>query len=804
MVSLRSTHTLFYHDPLLRVNPRLRYRPPRANPFSSSLIPPLSPFNGIYFVTLGKFLSSLIMKRLFVMAAAALLATSAWAQYKINPAGMRAVSEAKAARSAAVRSTVGFVTLAEGQTAEDLEGVKQVYGVENGVALVEFALGDAERIAEQPGVKRLTFSNMLKPMLDKARPASTVNYVQTDLNKELGATFDGSGVLVGLVDEGLDPNHVNFMDPTTGKSRVKRVWRLDTDDNNQATVLEYATEVGIAGFTTDKSSATHGTHVAGIMAGAYNGMGEIMQAAGGSKWDKTDGKVPYYGVATGADMAMAGGTLVDAAVMLGVQKIVDYAAEVGKPAVVNLSLGSTMGPHDGTDAFSQYMAGLGQKSIICISAGNEGQSNVSLQHRFAGAGDELKTFLSGYSGNAGVADAWGANSTPFDATFVLYDKNTGRTVYSKKLEGKAAGAAVIIGTQNHTEQGWQHNTYFDQAFEDSFIQLYSEVCPDNQRFNIYTYYDLTNKSTNTNLVPGLIYSGPAGVDINVWDFCQDGEFTGNGVNGWSDGNPSQSINGMACGNNILVVGSYISRDMWPVFAGYQLWYGEEYNEQHPVGTVSPFTSYGTTFQGRKLPDFCAPGEGVVSSFSTYYVNTELDGATDDMSASAESTVNDKGRQNYWHVLQGTSMASPYVAGMAALMLQAKPDLKVAEVKDLISRTAMAQTGRTEAEIMQWGAGRVDAFMAMCELLGKSSISALDAETRERLKLVLWGSSLSVVLDGEESLTATLYNMNGAAVASAAGGSEGTVVSTAGVPAGVYVVVVRGKSGLVITEKVRID
>lgn len=742
------------------------------------------------------------MKRFFAVAAAALMVGSAWAQFKINPAGLRAVSEAKASRAEVSRPVVGFVTLAEGQEAEALEGVSKVYGTENGVALVEFALGNAERVAEQEGVKRLTFGNMLRPMLDKARPASGVTQVQTDPGDVLGATFDGTGVIVGLVDHGLDPNNVNFMDQATGKSRVKRVWKLDTDDNNKASVLEYATESAISNFTTDAPEATHGTHVTGIMAGSYNGMGRVAvekETATAITSEVVDGKVPFYGVAPGADIVMAGGSLAEAAVMLGVQKIVDYAAEAGKPAVVNLSLGTTMGPHDGTDAFSKYMAGLGMKSIICISAGNEGQADVSLQHKFASTSDQLKTFLAGYSGEIGVADAWGDDSTPFDVTFVLYDKNTGRNVYSKKLEGKAAGNVVIIGTDNHTETGWQHNAYFDQAFEDSFIQLYSEVSPDNNRFNIYIYYDLTNKSTNTNLVPGLIYSGKTGTNINVWDYCGgDGAgFASNGVAGWSKGNASQSINGMACGANIIVVGSYISRIIWPVLGG-----GFYRFTDLKVGTVSAFTSYGSTFQGRKLPEFCAPGQGVVSSISKYYVDGGNEN-TAEMSASAQSSVNGKERENYWMQMTGTSMASPYVAGTAALLLQAKPDLKVSDIKSLLTRTADAETGNNAIEAAQWGAGRVNAFKAMTELLGKSAISGIEGDTLERLKLEMSGSTLKVILDGEETVAASLYGLNGGVVATATGGAEGAVVSTAGVPAGVYVVVAKGGSGLIITEKIQI-
>ena len=108
---------------------------------------------------------------------------------------------------------------------------------------------------------------------------------------------------------------------------------------------------------------------------------------------KTEGNVPFYGVATGADLAFSCGELYDANVINGVQKIIDYAKEQGQAAVINLSLGDNIGPHDGTDDMSQALARMGSEAIICIAAGNEGGDNISISKDFTADETTLKTSL---------------------------------------------------------------------------------------------------------------------------------------------------------------------------------------------------------------------------------------------------------------------------------------------------------------------------------------------------------------------------------------------------------------------------
>ncbi len=95
------------------------------------------------------------------------------------------------------------------------------------------------------------------------------------------------------------------------------------------------------------------------------------------------------------------------------------------------------------------------------------------------------------------------------------------------------------------------------------------------------------------------------------------------------------------------------------------------------------------------PDVVAPG---VSTFSTVpeYINSPKEGI--DYSSAYAS-------------LSGTSMATPHVAGVAALLLQSHPDYTVADVKAALMNTADPLKGRMY-NVNEVGAGRVDAYEAV--------------------------------------------------------------------------------------------
>lgn len=747
----------------------------------------------------------MIIMRHFIIAlavgAAALWPADGSSQSKINPAGLRVVETVKAeGGSRSTARVLTIVRLADGATASQLEaeeGVK-VLAARAGMAIVEVGVDQVEALAARPEVATVSFGNEARPTLDEARPASMVNKVlngSTDPDMDY-KNYRGTGVVLGMMDNGLDPNHVNFMNLDQTASRVKRVWRISMLNDEDATSTDYTTETAIRNFTTDDKSTTHATHVAGIMGGAYNKSGQVA-IANPTQANLTvtmTRNVPYYGVAPDADLALGCGSLAEPCILLAGENLLNYAKEVGKPAVFNLSVGSTMGPHDGTDLFSSYLASMGEDMTICIASGNDGASNVSLQHDFTAASPTLRTFIAGSNPQGTVIDTWGADSRAYTLAFVIYDKKKGEIVYSYPVSSPTTSGFVTIATQNYTNAGYVHNSVFESAFDDSYVMIYAGVDPNNKRYNVYTYVKLTTKTGNTDLVPGLVYTGAAGVSIDSWIFGVSSTGSnmafGGGVDGWTAGNPSESINGMACGENVIAVGSYVSRNRWPTMSGYYYTYGQGVD----VGTVSDFTSYGSTFGGKQLPDLCAPGEGVVSSYSTYYVESQnVD--TKMMSASATSTVNGKERTNWWHVDQGTSMAAPYMSGVAALLLSADPTMTPAEVKTLAVESAKWEHARNSKEVIQWGAGRLNAYEAMRRALGKpAAIGDVAADADSRMLIDHRPGEVRVAMAGERGLEVSLFTVAGAKVLSVKSDGDEAVVGTGALQPGVYVVAAAGASG----------
>ncbi|MBQ2535263.1 MAG: S8 family serine peptidase, partial [Prevotella sp.] len=179
-------------------------------------------------------------------------------------------------------------------------------------------------------------------------------------------TFDvpytGKGVVIGVVDAGIDYNHIAFKD-SEGFTRIKKVVHYPT---SSSTVQVVTTPEGIAALTSDTNSdddKSHGTHVASCAAGS------IVDAT----VDYALGSRKIGGMAPEADLVLCGvSSLTTQHITKSVEEITKTAKELNEPCVINFSFGTVGGWHDGNNSTNKLINEYaGEGVIFCMSTAND-------------------------------------------------------------------------------------------------------------------------------------------------------------------------------------------------------------------------------------------------------------------------------------------------------------------------------------------------------------------------------------------------------------------------------------------------
>ncbi|PIE75938.1 hypothetical protein CSA17_04850, partial [bacterium DOLJORAL78_65_58] len=244
-------------------------------------------------------------------------------------------------------------------------------------------------LARVPGVGRVEAARMQYPFLDMAVPAARVDQVWAGT-----PAYTGEGVLVGVIDSGVDWDHADFQN-ADGSTRIKAIWDLHATGTPPAGFsygAEYTEAQINAGNVGEVDYSGHGTHVTGMAAG--NG-----RASNGQ----------YRGVAFEADILFAksfndqsGGFPSDKTID-AINYLVQKAQSLGQPIAINMSLGGHSGPHDGTGLQEQVVDQVsGEGVAICIAAGNEGESFV--HDSTAANGGSMNFRVLPYTPNSGTGD----------------------------------------------------------------------------------------------------------------------------------------------------------------------------------------------------------------------------------------------------------------------------------------------------------------------------------------------------------------------------------------------------------------
>lgn len=661
------------------------------------------------------------------------------------------------------------------------EGYELEY-IADGFHIVTMPISEVEGLSLSDGIEGLSFGNVAEPQMNLARQACAVNTCHpSGLDFRLPHSFEGEGVIVGAYDTGFDPTHINFM--TSDGSATRLIYYANYGQTTTPTIL--TGQETLRGVTDDPSES-HATHVLGIAAGAYDGSGftfsgndkgyysgQPLSQAGSNL-----GKIPYYGVAPKADLAVCAGALANTNILSGCRALVNYAKQLGRPIVINLSLGSNNGPHDGTETDVKALNALAAETVICISSGNEGDENIHAD----------KTFTDEQGGSFSVMlkdkfnryiDCWSSNSTTFDLAIQVVDKNNGNVIAQAECKDSQS-----LTVNNQTP-----------GFEDlvtGSVAISPSLNSNNKRFNVYIYGNLSLKdATKYGFALKFTDNGASRIDVYGSSYCP---FAGFPYDGYVSPNNDGSINGMACGLNTICVGSFNTRQWWFNTAGAPYAYN---GSSSTDGTLSSFSSYGTLLDGRTLPDFCAPGSAIISSYSSPYLAQN----PEDMQTAVAGYATKDNKTYYWGAMQGTSMACPYAVGVIALWLQSNPYLTSEQIKTIVESTCNKPSSGAS---IAWGVGKINANKGLREVINKYPTSGIEDVAVNGADITVLHEAdgrLEVLAAGASTVAVQLYTVGGALAASVSSDGDTAQLSTDGLAKGVYVLRASADGSRTATRKI---
>lgn len=727
------------------------------------------------------------MKHFYIAGALALLAaTPLGAQSKFDSATLMLLqSRTDAAQT--LESTASILSV-KAPTAEhklsfiiektpstSIETIEQtgatVISASDRYAVVEASLDEIELIGMIEGVTGVGANYEHNSKCDLAREATGVNAIHSGA-EGLPKAFTGKGVIAAVVDLGIQPNHVNFTDEWQTETRVKRMWHFNSNDGR---FTEYSDDDEIYIFTSDNTSETHGTHVAGIMAGSYAEISRYAIVNSKGSVDIKSARSPFKGMAPEADILLSGGALYDANIIGGVNNVMAYAKETGQPYVINLSLGHNHGPHDGTDISTAALDEAGKHGIVCVAAGNEGETPLAVTRTLEEDDNTVITFIKDNSAN-GIIDIWISNEKPTQTSWIIYDSNAAEIIYRFTADNANPGKATYLGNNSSYTQSEAFNNSFS-----GYVSMLPSLDPRNNRWHVYCTANVKQKTSGRYWL-GLEVKGESGQRVDIYG-NEKSTFTNRGFQEFDNGGYDGTINGLACGRNMIVVGSYATRTSLANLSGSLRSMGGK------VNALSSFSSWGSLHDGRKLPTVCAPGEWIASSINASYVDNRL---LDDVLHVGEATGY-SAPTDHWGYLQGTSMATPCAAGIIALWLEAAPSLTTSQVVDIINRTS-TRDEFVASNPDAWGAGKINALEGIKEALKIQTSTQIVTGDSNPLVTNMADGRIEVFVAGATSLSATLYNTCGAAVGSAKAAAETAVIDTEGLTPGIYVIAVDTPAG----------
>jgi hypothetical protein len=543
-----------------------------------------------------------------------------------------------------------------------------------GLLALKVPLQKLNSLSQLIGIDYLEIASRINPNLDKAVTDLRADSVHAGIGLPHG--YAGKDVLIGITDWGFDYTHPVFYDTLLQQHRIYAAWDQYKSSGPAPNGFNYGSEYtdsqSLLAAGTDTANiygyGTHGTHVAGIAGG------------GGAT-------TAFRGVAFEAQFLFVTFLIDEGAVLDAWQWMYQKALAADKRLVINMSWGLYhFGTLDGTSLLSQAITAFSNLGVVFVnSGGNNGNVNFHLKKTFTN--DVLKSRIEFYDYNANP-NMWG------------------QSIQAWGEVGQSFANGIIV--TNNSNVALAESPFYSTTNTSTYIDTFIVVNQDTIWYNISAdaahplngkpQMRLRVKNTHPNLRIQLHSTASSGT-VHYWNVTELITEVGNwgmaflaAGTGTTSGDNQNGISEPSCADDVISVAAYATQ--YATSSGSLV-----------GGALASFSSKGPRYDGAMKPDIAAPGVAIASAISSFTDGTYTTVATTDFNNTTYRFAK----------FSGTSMASPMVAGVVALMLEANPYLSAAQVKEIIMQTARQDnyTGSIPSGgSPQWGAGKINAYAAV--------------------------------------------------------------------------------------------
>ena len=409
------------------------------------------------------------------------------------------------------------------------------------------------RLVTDSTISHIAAATRHRLLSDRTRAATGVDRIHR--GEGIDAPFTGRGVIIGMIDEGFEYQHIAFSN-AENQSRVKYVWNRRIEESEPTTVIP----AGGDGYTYTQG---HATHTASIAAG------------------RTIPESKLYGMAPDAELIFIPSNLDNAELLEDAAFVSSVARSEGKPWILNISFGSHDGPHDGRDLYSQTMNDmlLREKGFLVAAMGNEGGKKFHASGTLAAANKPLRFLLSPQSTTL-CLDVWAQK-----------DDSLRHTVMRPFV--------LVNGEISYNEVD------FSTAF-------FEEINPDNRKQRASLYIKGSTLNRNGSYLPvGIEVSGTTGTECHAWTDEGFGEFYQPDERFVKGDDLYLVCEGGACVPSAIAVGAYAAANSTERLNGSTV----SYSGTYPLGEICDFSNSGPYLGSEPKPTVAAPGAVIRAAVS---------------------------------------------------------------------------------------------------------------------------------------------------------------------------------------------